>query len=134
MRAFDKKPLQDEKAQKPASRQKVNSDPNRHQQILQMQRQYGNKAVRRMIQREDDVFGDVTTPTTTPATTADSSSTSIGDGTASISAENGTVTIDAAMVNINAALTSHSGIDESDTVMTNTVIASTYTPGAGNVW
>lgn len=38
-----------------------------------------------------------------------------------------------AMVNVSAAMAQFSGVLRSDTLVTNTVVASTYTPGAGNL-
>ncbi len=99
--------------------------------LLQMQRQHGNAYVRRHIasvQREYEAI---------PSVTSDAGSAStnqIGDGSASVSAENGVVTINAAAVNINAPLTNHSGVDRSSTVITDSVIAASYSPGAGNIW
>ncbi len=62
-------------------------------------------------------------------------------GTVSITAVN-KVTIDApagldvsaAMVTVNAAMSKFSGVVQADTVITNAVVSSSYTPGAGNVW
>ena len=52
-----------------------------------------------------------------------------------------TVTIEASAVEVHASMTKLvspmvevSGVVKSDTVITNNVIASSYTPGAGNVW
>lgn len=42
--------------------------------------------------------------------------------------------VSAASVNVDSALSKFSGIVKSDVVQTTTVIASTYTPGAGNIW
>jgi uncharacterized protein involved in type VI secretion and phage assembly len=42
--------------------------------------------------------------------------------------------ISAATVNVDAALSSFSGIVKADVVQATTVIGSTYTPGAGNIW
>lgn len=53
-------------------------------------------------------------------------------GTLNISAAK--IETSAGMIDNNTALNKTSGVDESQTVMTDTVIASTYTPGAGNVW
>ncbi len=44
------------------------------------------------------------------------------------------VKISAGMVTVDAAMSKFSGVVQSDVLITNTVIASTYTPGAGNVW
>lgn len=130
MRAFDKKPLQDDNLQKSSPHKPVTGPPNRHQQILQMQRQYGNKAVRRMIQRQV-ALGEIDS---TVAEDESSSAKSIGDGTATVTAQNGSVEIRAASVNIDAPITFHRGVDESETVVTDTVVATNYTPGAGNVF
>ena len=44
------------------------------------------------------------------------------------------VTLDAGMVTINAGMVKCSGVLQSDTLITNSVVASSYTPGAGNIW
>jgi glycine cleavage system H lipoate-binding protein len=44
------------------------------------------------------------------------------------------VEITGSIVTVNAAVTKFAGVVEADTVKCNTVIASSYTPGAGNVW
>lgn len=45
-----------------------------------------------------------------------------------------TVEVSAGMVTVNSGLSKFSGVVQADTVITNTVISSTYTPGAGNIW
>jgi uncharacterized protein involved in type VI secretion and phage assembly len=45
-----------------------------------------------------------------------------------------TIEISAGMVTVNAGLSKFSGVVQADTVITNTVVSSTYTPGAGNIW
>lgn len=44
------------------------------------------------------------------------------------------VEVSAGMVSVNAGMSKFSGIVQADTVITNTIIAATYTPGAGNIW
>lgn len=44
------------------------------------------------------------------------------------------VSVSAAQVAVDAALSTFSGLLQCDTLLTNTVISTTYTPGAGNVW
>ena len=44
------------------------------------------------------------------------------------------VTINASMVEINAGMTKASGVVKCDTLIANSVISASYTPGAGNVW
>jgi uncharacterized protein involved in type VI secretion and phage assembly len=42
--------------------------------------------------------------------------------------------ISASMLNVNAGMSKFSGVVKSDTVITNSVVSSSYTPGAGNIW
>ncbi|MET1254238.1 phage baseplate assembly protein V [Aliikangiella maris] len=45
-----------------------------------------------------------------------------------------TVKVDSGMVTVNAGMSSFSGVVKCDTLIATTVVSSTYTPGAGNVW
>lgn len=45
-----------------------------------------------------------------------------------------TVTISAGMVTVDAGMSKFSGVVQADTVITNSVVSSSYTPGAGNIW
>jgi uncharacterized protein involved in type VI secretion and phage assembly len=42
--------------------------------------------------------------------------------------------ISASMMKVDAGMSKFSGVVQSDTVITNTTVSSTYTPGAGNIW
>ncbi|WP_437755041.1 phage baseplate assembly protein V [Sorangium sp. So ce1389] len=65
--------------------------------------------------------------------TVDSSGVSVQTpGTAKVQASR--VEVTAAQVNVDAAMSKFSGIVTCDVMQATTVIASTYTPGAGNVW
>ena len=44
------------------------------------------------------------------------------------------VDVSAGMVNVNAGMSKFSGVVQADTVICNTIVAATYTPGAGNIW
>jgi uncharacterized protein involved in type VI secretion and phage assembly len=44
------------------------------------------------------------------------------------------IELNAAMVDVKSGMTKFSGVVQSDTVITNSVVASSYTPGAGNIW
>jgi uncharacterized protein involved in type VI secretion and phage assembly len=46
----------------------------------------------------------------------------------------GTVDVSAGMVSVNAGMSKFSGVVQADTVITNSVISASYTPGAGNIW
>ncbi len=56
------------------------------------------------------------------------------DSPGRIQANASQVDVSAGMVNVNAAMSKFSGIVQCDTLISNTVISSAYTPGAGNVW
>jgi len=45
-----------------------------------------------------------------------------------------TIEMSAGMVTVNAGLSKFSGVVQADTVISNTVVSSAYTPGAGNIW
>ncbi len=45
-----------------------------------------------------------------------------------------TVEVSAGMVTVDAGMSKFSGIVQCDTLIANSVVASSYTPGAGNVW
>ena len=45
-----------------------------------------------------------------------------------------TVEVSAAMLSVNAGMSRFSGVVQCDTLITNSVISSSYTPGAGNIW
>ena len=40
----------------------------------------------------------------------------------------------AGMVNVNSGMSKFSGVVNADTVITNSVVSASYTPGAGNIW
>jgi uncharacterized protein involved in type VI secretion and phage assembly len=44
------------------------------------------------------------------------------------------VEVSAGMLTVNAGVSKFSGVVQSDTLITNSVVASSYTPGAGNIW
>ncbi|HMV65923.1 MAG TPA: phage baseplate assembly protein V [Myxococcota bacterium] len=45
-----------------------------------------------------------------------------------------TVQVDAGSVTVNAAMSRFNGVVQADTLIATTVVGTTYTPGAGNVW
>ncbi len=44
------------------------------------------------------------------------------------------VEVSAGMVTVNAGMSKFSGVVQADTVITNSVVSASYTPGAGNIW
>jgi uncharacterized protein involved in type VI secretion and phage assembly len=53
---------------------------------------------------------------------------------AQVKVEASTVEISAGMVTVNAGMSRFSGVVQADTVITNSVVSASYTPGAGNIW
>ncbi len=53
---------------------------------------------------------------------------------ANVTIEGSKVTINAAMLEVNAGMSRFSGVVQADTVITNAVVSSSYSPGAGNIW
>lgn len=45
-----------------------------------------------------------------------------------------TVEVSAGMVTVNAGMSKFSGVVQCDTLITNSVVSASYTPGAGNIW
>jgi len=45
-----------------------------------------------------------------------------------------TLAISAGMVTVDAGMSKFSGVVQADTVISNSVVSSSYTPGAGNIW
>ncbi len=44
------------------------------------------------------------------------------------------VSVSASMLTVDAGMSKFSGVVQADTVITNSIIAASYTPGAGNIW
>ena len=44
------------------------------------------------------------------------------------------VEVSASMLTVNAGMSKFSGVVQADTVITNSVVSASYTPGAGNIW
>jgi uncharacterized protein involved in type VI secretion and phage assembly len=53
---------------------------------------------------------------------------------AKVTVQASAVEVSAGTVTVNAGLSKFSGVVQADTVITNTIVAATYTPGAGNIW
>lgn len=99
----------------------------RRQAILQLQRSRGNNFVMRqampsLMRQEHEAPAEAAAPSEISS-----------DGNR-VSTSGGGVTIDSSgILNINAPITQTSGILQAGTIMADNVIASSYSPGAGNV-
>src|SRR5262245_46487942 len=76
--------------------------------------------------RVEDANGNSVTLTTAGITIQASAAVRVTAG--------GTVDVSASMVNVNAGMSKFSGVVQCDTMIANSVVASSYTPGAGNIW
>src|SRR5262249_36490896 len=52
----------------------------------------------------------------------------------SIDMKTSTLTVDASSVTVNAGMSKFSGVVQCDTMIANSVVGTSYTPGAGNIW
>jgi hypothetical protein len=110
--------------------------------LLHLQRSAGNAAVASLVagapgvQREaGDDDASAVTGTTAPtggATTPAGSSAGTGPG-GPVTSDGANTTITGAHISLDAAMTEASGVLRADTIIADNVIASSYTPGAGNV-
>jgi hypothetical protein len=94
----------------------------RQSAVLQMQRVQGNNFVQRAVE-----VGEIESQAAVPPN-------QIAEPGASVSVANGVAEVNAPMVTINAPITRVNGILQSDTLITNSVISASYSPGAGNIW
>jgi len=56
------------------------------------------------------------------------------NASAKVTVQASQVEVSAAMVKVDAGLSKFSGVVQADTVIANSVISASYTPGAGNIW
>jgi uncharacterized protein involved in type VI secretion and phage assembly len=56
------------------------------------------------------------------------------EASATVTVSAAQVEVTAGMVQVNAGMSRFSGVVQADTVITNAVVSSSYTPGAGNIW
>ena len=118
--------------------------PQRQTHLLQLQRQHGNSAVLRLLQREEGGAGapepaaPVAEPAAEPSAAAPTEINAGGnlvrvtDSGVEITGAN--VAINAATLNANTAFSRFNGVLQSDSLMATNVMGQSYTPGAGNVW
>jgi uncharacterized protein involved in type VI secretion and phage assembly len=65
--------------------------------------------------------------------TLDSSGVTV-TASAALTVNASSATISAATLTVNAGISTFSGVVKADTVITNSVVSASYTPGAGNIW
>ena len=81
----------------------------------------------------DDAAGRVTISGQGSTIRIDSTGVTI-DAAAKLEINASQVKVSAGMVTVDAGMAKFSGVVQCDTLVANSVVASSYTPGAGNVW
>lgn len=56
------------------------------------------------------------------------------NASAKVTVNASSITVSAGSVTVNAGMSKFSGVVQADTIITNSVVSASYTPGAGNVW
>jgi uncharacterized protein involved in type VI secretion and phage assembly len=81
----------------------------------------------------DDAGGKLTIECAGNTVTIDPQGVSI-QAAAKVKVQASSVEVSAGMVKVDAALSKFSGVVQCDVLITNSVVSSSYTPGAGNIW
>jgi lipopolysaccharide export system protein LptA len=81
----------------------------------------------------DDAAGRVTISGQGSTIRIDASGVTIQTG-GNVAIEAGKLKLSAGMVEVDAGMAKFSGVVECDTLIASSVVAASYTPGAGNVW
>jgi hypothetical protein len=118
--------------------------PQRQAHLLQLQRQHGNSAVMRLLQREEGGTGaaapaaPIAEPAAEPSAAAPTEINAGGNlvrvTDSGVEITGASVSINAASLNANTAFSRFSGVLQTDTMIANSVVGNSYTPGAGNIW
>jgi uncharacterized protein involved in type VI secretion and phage assembly len=82
---------------------------------------------------KDDAGGSLVIECAGNTITIDTQGVSI-QAAAKVTVQAANVEVSAGMVRVDAAMSRFSGVVQCDTLITNSVISSAYTPGAGNIW
>jgi hypothetical protein len=81
----------------------------------------------------DDSGGKVTIECAGNTVTIDTQGVSV-QAAAKVKVQAANVEVTAGMVKVDAAMSKFSGVVKCDTLITNAVVSTSYTPGAGNIW
>ncbi len=101
--------------------------------VLQMQRQQGNGFVQRfLVNRGGDSVQRLPDIQTQEEDTS-GTSTEISDGSASVKTQGGIVKASGSIIELDAPMISTSGVIRAGSIVVDSVVASSYTPGAGNI-
>jgi hypothetical protein len=98
-----------------------------------MQRARGNAYVARALGPEIDRQAEQGSTPAPTGSSAEAGPTEIASGGNVVRVTPGGVEVSGGVVRVNAALSSFSGVLQADTLIANSVVSSSYTPGAGNI-
>ena len=102
--------------------------------LMALQRSAGNAAVASLVGQRPMVQRDVTIDQVDTSIDTAPGATPTADGDNPVSSSGGTTTISGSQINLDAAMTSTAGVIRADTIIANSVVGASYTPGAGNEW
>jgi hypothetical protein len=110
--------------------------------MLRLQRLAGNAAVQRAVEIDELAVSSpsATTDGGDQATTAPAGApgsaggNTLGDGTGPATINGPAVDVNAPVVNLHSAVVNADGIVRCSTIIADSVVASSYTPGAGNLF
>ncbi|HSA79707.1 MAG TPA: hypothetical protein VLE23_02725, partial [Geminicoccaceae bacterium] len=85
------------------------------------------------VELDDQGGGTLTCRAQGSTITVDGKGVSVRTG-AKVAVNAGQIEVTAGSVIVNAGTATFSGVVQCNTLVTNTVVATTYTPGAGNIW
>jgi hypothetical protein len=114
-----------------------NAGSARQAAVLQMQRQFGNAFVQRMLagkKAPEAIQRQPTTTDTEPVAGAAGGSSELTGPGGVVSVGGGGLEMTAPMANVHAAIATFDGVVRANTLIADTVVGSSYTPGAGNIW
>lgn len=105
--------------------------------LLALQRSAGNAAVAslvapRSVQRDVEI-GEVEVTADAAESAPAAPGTGAGAGGA-VTSDGATTTITGGLINLDTAITQTSGVIRAGTIIADSVVATSYSPGAGNVW
>lgn len=85
------------------------------------------------LKMTDEAGGKVTIECAGNTVTIDTQGVAV-QAAAKVSVQAATVEVSAGMVKVDAGMSKFSGVVKCDTLISNAVVSSSYTPGAGNIW
>ncbi|HEY6568643.1 MAG TPA: hypothetical protein VIZ22_00040 [Candidatus Limnocylindrales bacterium] len=106
--------------------------------LMALQRSAGNAAVAslvapRSVQRAVEI-GEVTTSVDAVDSPPETAGAGGAGASGAVTSDGGTTTITGAVINLDSAMTQTSGVIRAGTIIADSVVAASYSPGAGNVW